>query len=118
MSHEKAPNIRLLREKAGLSQEYVAEKLGLSQTGYGKIETGVNRLHYNRIIQLAEILSTSVASFFPEFTQSEISEPPGNYTSRIATFEKVIERLNNTLEEKEAEIEALKEELDKLKHTS
>ena len=57
-------NIRILREKAGLTQEWVAEQLQLNgcditRSAVAKIEVGQRHLYPDEIILLKEILHTS-----------------------------------------------------------
>jgi transcriptional regulator with XRE-family HTH domain len=52
--------IRLLREAKGLSQEHVADKLGISQTAYSNIERGETQPRLPRLQQLAEILGVDM----------------------------------------------------------
>ncbi|MCI9514396.1 MAG: helix-turn-helix transcriptional regulator, partial [Oscillospiraceae bacterium] len=54
------PRIRHLREDHDWSQTELAQKLGMSQTGYSKYETGENDVPTAILIQLAEIYQTSV----------------------------------------------------------
>ena len=54
------PRIRDLREDADLSQTKLAQKLGMSQTGYSKYETGENDIPTNILIQLSKIYHVSV----------------------------------------------------------
>lgn len=51
-SHEK---IRLFREARAWTQEQMAEKLGLSPSGYAKLERGQTQLHLSRLQELADI---------------------------------------------------------------
>ena len=51
--HEK---IKTMRELKQWSQESMAEKLGMSATGYAKIEQGKTRLSVDRLEKIAEIL--------------------------------------------------------------
>ena len=51
--------IRKTREIKDYSQEYVAEKLGISQTAYSKLENGQTNISVKRLIKLAEILEIS-----------------------------------------------------------
>ena len=53
--------IRLIRETKGLTQEQVAEKLGVSPTVYGDIERGNTNLKLNRLEQIAEILGIKLS---------------------------------------------------------
>ena len=52
--------IRDLREDADLSQTELAKKLGMSQTGYSKYETGENDIPTAILIKLSEIYNVSV----------------------------------------------------------
>ena len=54
------PRIRDLREDADLTQKELAEKLGMSQTGYSKYETGENDIPTAILIKLAEIYGVSI----------------------------------------------------------
>ena len=54
------PRIRDLREDADLSQTKLAQKLGMSQTGYSKYETGENDIPTAVLIRLSEIYQVSV----------------------------------------------------------
>ena len=62
-------NIRILREKAGLTQEWVAEQLQLNgcditRSAVAKIEVGKRHLYPDEIILLKEILHTSYEEIF------------------------------------------------------
>ena len=46
-------NIAQIRKSKGFSQEYLAEKIGLKQSGYGLIERGERSLEYNKLLQIA-----------------------------------------------------------------
>ena len=48
--------IRLIRETKGLTQEQVAEKLGVSPTAYGDFERGDNDPRLSKLQKIAEIL--------------------------------------------------------------
>ena len=47
--------IRLIRETKGLTQEQVAEKLGVSATAYGDFERGDNYPRLSKLRKMAEI---------------------------------------------------------------
>ena len=62
-------NIRVLREKAGFTQEYVATKLQLNgcditRSAVAKIEVGQRHLYPDEIILLKEILHTTYEEIF------------------------------------------------------
>jgi len=48
--------IRNLRELKNLTQEYMAEQLGITQAGYSKIESGNTKLTYNKIEEISKVL--------------------------------------------------------------
>ncbi|MFI3194249.1 MAG: helix-turn-helix transcriptional regulator [Methylococcaceae bacterium] len=47
--------IRLVRETKGWTQEEVAEKLQMSNNGYGDIERGETDIKLSRLLQLSEL---------------------------------------------------------------
>lgn len=48
--------IKKIRELKGISQDYVASQLEISQRAYSKIETGSTRLRWDHIQDIAKIL--------------------------------------------------------------
>lgn len=54
------PRIRDLREDYDLSQTALAKKLGMSQTGYSKYETGENDIPTAILIKLSNIYNVSI----------------------------------------------------------
>ena len=54
------PRIRDLREDRDLNQTQLAKKLGMSQTGYSKYETGENDISTAILIKLAKFYNTSI----------------------------------------------------------
>lgn len=52
--------IRQLREQRQLSQEAMADKLGMSVTGYAKIERGEVRSNLPRLEQISEVLDIDI----------------------------------------------------------
>jgi transcriptional regulator with XRE-family HTH domain len=53
-------NIKVIREKKNLSQENIADELGIAQNAYGLIENGKRKLTYERLAQIAIIFECSV----------------------------------------------------------
>jgi transcriptional regulator with XRE-family HTH domain len=49
--------IKKLRELKNLTQSHMAEKLGLSQSAYSKIELGETEISYKRLTQIASVLN-------------------------------------------------------------
>lgn len=50
----------MIRDAKGLSQEYMAEQLGISKNAYGKIERGQTKPHLHRLEQIAVALELSL----------------------------------------------------------
>lgn len=69
-------NIRLLREMRNFSQQHMADEMGLSIGGYGKIERGVSDIKLSQLIKIAKILNTDLnilINFDPNTIFNELS---------------------------------------------
>ena len=51
--------VRIIRMKKGLSQETIAEDLGITTSAFSKIERGETNVSFNRMLQIADALSIS-----------------------------------------------------------
>jgi transcriptional regulator with XRE-family HTH domain len=58
--------VRLRRKMLGLSQEQVAERVGLTFQGVHKYERGRNRISASRLLEFAQILGVPVTFFFDD----------------------------------------------------
>jgi len=52
--------IKTFRELKNFTQEYMAEKLGISQAAYSKIESGATKLSYSKIVDIAKVFEVQV----------------------------------------------------------
>ena len=52
--------IRKVREIKGFSQENIAEDLGMSVNGYGKIERNEVSVNFDKLIRISEILGVEI----------------------------------------------------------
>ena len=77
---ERAPNpvdlhvggrIRMRRKLLGVSQEKLAEALGLTFQQVQKYERGANRVSASKLFEIAKALQTPVAFFFEGLAQTE-----------------------------------------------
>ena len=50
-----APKIKKIRELKGFSQDYMAEKLGVSQPSYSRIEKNDKEINFRKLTLIAEI---------------------------------------------------------------
>jgi transcriptional regulator with XRE-family HTH domain len=57
-----ARNIKQIRELKSFTQEYMAQKLNISQPAYVKIEQGLTILKIDRLQQIADILEVDVST--------------------------------------------------------
>jgi len=48
--------IRKIRELKGYSQQYIAEKLGITQAAYSKIESNENSINFDKLKTIANVL--------------------------------------------------------------
>ncbi|MCC7333207.1 MAG: helix-turn-helix transcriptional regulator [Flavobacteriales bacterium] len=84
--------IRQIREIKGLSQDYVATELGISQPSYARLEKEDERISIIRLINIAEILKTSVAELINEKAGKVInqqnSENPSAYVDTVINADK------------------------------
>lgn len=109
--------IKNLREERNYSQDYLAQKLGVSQKAYSKIETNQTKLSVDNLLKIAEILETSVNKIL-EIDGSTIYNNYSTHTGEgivinKTTSEKIIELYDRLLKAKDDEIAALKELLSK-----
>ncbi|ATP55363.1 hypothetical protein CPT03_02230 [Pedobacter ginsengisoli] len=64
-------NIRKIREVREIKQAYIAQKLDISLTSYGKIERNEVDISVKRLNQIADILGVSVA-FIVSFNETRL----------------------------------------------
>jgi len=70
--------IRLLREINGYKQSFMAEKLGITQNGYSKIESDVTNVSAARLEEIAQIFGISISELTavnPQYLQQAIIQP-------------------------------------------
>ena len=111
---ESSEKIKIMREMNQWTQEEVAEKLGMSTTGYAKIERGQTNVSVEKLKQIAQVFNLNVAQLLDDderFVICSISDNHSNYNNYFGTNEKLSlenEKLKQLLNAKESEIEALK----------
>lgn len=80
-------NIGLIRRSKGISQEYVAEKLGMKQPGYALIENGNRGLTLDKLEQIAIIIGVSVIDIITYPDKYEKQGTQGNFTKVLVELE-------------------------------
>lgn len=68
--------IRMRRSLMGVSQEKLAEALGVSFQQVQKYERGANRVSASRLYQIGKTLDVPVAYFYQEFTDKPVKQGP------------------------------------------
>lgn len=113
--------IKSIRELKNLTQEYMAEKLGITQAGYSKIESGTTKISYNKIVDISKILGVQTEEllafdsqkYFNSFNNVKGSNN-GSVTIKVeegdikTLYEDKISLLNKLLEMTEIELEKYK----------
>ena len=110
---ESSEKIKIMREMNQWTQEEVAEELGMSTTGYAKIERGQTNVSVEKLKQIAQVFNLNVAQLLDDerFVMCSIGDNNSNYNNYFGTNEKLSlenEKLKQLLSAKESEIEALK----------
>lgn len=105
-------NLRVIREVKGLSQEYVAKELGISQNAYSKIERGEIKLDDEKLTKIATVLKVTVDTIktFSEsviFNNKDCQHIGYNHNTYNNPLDKIVELYERLLNEKDKKIEAL-----------
>ncbi len=107
-------NIKNIRELKNYTQEYVAGQLGLTQSGYNKIEKGKTILGNNRLLKIAAVLEVSVDDII-NFQSSISFKTEVEKTQEIEAivklnkiYQKKIKLLEKALEDKTNELDTAK----------
>jgi transcriptional regulator with XRE-family HTH domain len=103
--------IKQIRELKNVSQEFVANKLGLSIRAYSKIETGETQLTINRLNEISEALGVNPIEVlgFDEKNIFNFNNSQGNMgINHINVPEKLMQQYEKTIAVLEDEIKLLK----------
>jgi transcriptional regulator with XRE-family HTH domain len=109
--------IKRMRELKNLTQEFMAEKLNMSQSGYSKIESGQSTVSFSKLSEIAELLDLSpedLISFDSQKFSNSFNNVKGSnngsvvvdmntaelkalYESKIALLEKLLRKAEEEL---------------------
>lgn len=98
-SYPEINKVRMLREGIGYSQEYVANKLDISQQAYSKLEKNPDSATLERLKQLSEVLGVSISSIVGDedmFIQQNFHQQGGN-ASTVMYMTGLADRERNVL---------------------
>lgn len=104
MKHSVEEKIRLQRLQRGLSQENMADLLGLSTTAYGDIERGKTELTLSRLNQIAQVLDVAPVTLL---TDDAIPAQVIDDKTDVATHHE-LETLRLMLEKQHIELDKLR----------
>jgi transcriptional regulator with XRE-family HTH domain len=93
--------VRARREALGMSQEALAQRLGLTFQQVQKYEKATNRVSASRLVAIAHALKTTPAAFLPPATP--IRRP------RSAEFESALAALHGLIDQHKVAIAALED---------
>lgn len=71
-----AQKIRRLRQNRDLSQDNMADELGITKGAYSKIERGVTAITVDRLSEIAGILKVAIHLFFQDTRDMPLAEEP------------------------------------------
>ncbi len=107
-----ADKIRMARLSKSLSQENMANELGLSTGAYSNIERGVTDISVSRLLEIAEIFKVSILTFFENTKEANWASENNNSSLYPTSSE-----LHNTVKLLQQEVQRLTAEMNKLKNT-
>lgn len=119
--------IKNMRELKNFTQEYMAEKLGITQAAYSKMENGTNKISYAKIVDISnifgvkpeELLAFDSQKFFNSFNNVKGSNN-GSVTINLdegdikKLYEDKISLLQRLLDMTEVELHKYKEKFGEL----
>ena len=98
--------IRQLRTQQGISQEFMAEELGITQPSYARLETEDSRINVVRLLLIAKILEVSASELLGEKSKM-INNQNHNQTANAYNVDKV----NKIINADKDHIQSLKDEI-------
>lgn len=109
--------IRKLRSIKGLTQENVAEELGINSSSYSKIERGETDANASRLLQIAKVLGVNATQFFEDSLLSVNEDHKYGYASKedLDNLNKIIAQLSRQVEKLQEQLGAKKKSSRKVK---
>lgn len=113
--------IRVKRESLGMTQEVLAENIGMNPSAYAKIEQGTTQITIDRLKQIAKALQTSMSELLGEdgkgnvinnnnfkdfynqtgIIQASFEHERSAYLSQIESLKNMVDFLQKQLEKKD-----------------
>lgn len=86
-------NLIKIRESKDISQDYVANELGITQSAYAKLESNTNNISLQKLIEICEIIEIDILNLIIE----NLILPKGIDSNNIDKFICDIQNENNIL---------------------
>jgi transcriptional regulator with XRE-family HTH domain len=110
MRDELSEKIRLIRLSKNLSQQNIADELGITVSAYSNMERGVTEITIQRLKKIAQILQVNINDLITDNILNDQPEIPYNNIPQKINF------ILNELNSQKKDIQLLKSEIDFLKN--
>ncbi len=110
--------VRAVRELMGMSQEYVAQKLDISQSKLSKIENDEIKLTFEEVYEISKILGVdinNIINFDKSFVFNSCTQSGYIHNQVINSIEAIEKLYERIISEKDDRIKFLEKSLDDLK---
>ena len=100
MNKKVGQRIRMFRAMRGLSQDNVADELGMTTGNYGKMERGGITISVTTVAQISKILKVTIAELFDENPYNNLNDPLAAYVTKaeFKQLEKEVATISKDLE--------------------
>lgn len=109
MKEQVAERIRLERLRLNLSQQNMADELGITVAAYSNLERGVTEISINRLLKIAELLKVPISVFLS--VETENINPKNDTTSPSISDKYISQQLYLVIQE----VKHLNDEMKKMK---
>ncbi len=100
-------SIRKFRDEKCYTQDLMANRLGITQSAYYKIESGMVKIKTERLIQIAEILGKPIEAFL----EKEKHEEPFINEQKVYISLSELELLQKTITQQEKRIKEIEDKI-------
>jgi transcriptional regulator with XRE-family HTH domain len=110
MRDELSEKIRLIRLSKNLSQQNIADELGITVSAYSNMERGVTEITIQRLKKIAQILQVNLNDLITDNILNDLPEIP---------YKNIPQKINfilNELNSQKKDIQLLKSEIESLKN--
>ncbi len=110
MKEKVAERIRIARISKGLTQQNLADELGITVAAYSNIERGITDVTVTRVFQIAQILKLDPTRLFlePKLKGSGDSNHSSDLVQQVFMLIQQVQQLNNRIDQLDMEIKKIK----------